>query len=82
MERELFSEVTVEPAIYDIEPSNYKAASEPKRVRYYHSMIDAKLLNSGVDYDKLRKVVIIMILSYDPFEENRMVYIIKSKCSK
>ena len=81
-EEGIISEATVEPAIYDIEPTKYKAASEPKRARYYHSLIDAKLLKSGVDYDKLRKVVIIMILPYDPFEENRMVYTIKSKCEE
>ena len=77
-----FSEATVESGIYDIEPSNYRATSEPKCARYYHSLIDAKLLKSGVDYDKLRKVVIIMIFPYDPFGENRMVYTIKSKCEE
>ena len=68
-----FEEAVVEPVIYDIEPSNYRAASEPKRARYYHSLIDAKLLKSGTEYECLRKVVIIMILPYDPFGEYEMV---------
>lgn len=76
------SEIMIKPAIYDIEPSNYKAVSEPKRARYYHSLIDAKLLKSGADYGSLGKVVVIMILPYDPFGEDRMVYTICSRCDE
>lgn len=81
-ENDGLSDVMVEPTIYDIEPSLYRAVSEPKRARYYHSLIDSKLLKSGLDYENLRNVVIIMILPYDPFGDNRMVYTIKSKCEE
>lgn len=72
----------VEPAVYDIEPSRYQAVSEPKRARYYHSLIDSKLLKSGADYENLQNVVVIMILPYDPFGEGRIVYTIKTKCEE
>lgn len=66
--------------IYDIEPNTYKDVSEARRTRYYHSLIDTKLLNSGISYDKLQNVVIIMILTYDPFGKDRMVYTMKNGC--
>lgn len=81
-EKDGFSDAVVEPVIYDLEPSKYKAASEPRRARYYHSLIDSKLLKSGTDYERLPKIVVIMILPYDPFGEERMVYTIRSKCEE
>lgn len=52
----------------------------PRRVRFYHGKIVARCLNSGVDYDELKDVAVIMILSYDPFGLDRMVYTVKNKC--
>jgi predicted transposase/invertase (TIGR01784 family) len=43
-------------------------------------MIDSKLLEKSMDYSKLRNVVIIVILPYDPFDRNRMVYTVKNHC--
>lgn len=75
------AEVTVLPDIYDIEPHcGYDKDSLPKRTRYYNALIDSKVLDAGDDYQKLRKVVIITILPYDPFGENRMMYTIKNMC--
>ena len=54
--------------------------SLPKRVRFYRAAIDSKSLQSGVDYGRLKNVIIIMILSYDPFGYNRMVYTVKNHC--
>lgn len=67
--------------IYDIEPNNkYEKESLPKRMRYYHGLIDTQLLASGLGYDKLQNVIIIIILPYDPFGINRMVYTIQNQC--
>lgn len=67
--------------IYDIEPNkNYEKKSLPKRMRYYHGLIDTQLLSNGVQYDKLQNVIIIVILPYDPFGKNRMVYTIRNQC--
>lgn len=52
----------------------------PKRMRYYHGLIDSHLLDSGKTYDTLPSVFIITILPYDPFGQNRMVYTIKNCC--
>lgn len=69
------------PDIYDIEPNKtFEKKSLPKRMRYYHGLIDTQLLSTGIKYDKLQNVVIIFILPYDPFEKNRMVYTIRNQC--
>jgi len=69
------------PDIYDLEPNNtYEKKSLPKRIRYYHGLIDAQVLASDTDYDKLPNVVIIIILPYDPFGRGRMVYTVQNQC--
>lgn len=67
--------------IYDIEPNlTYEKESLPRRTRYYSALIDSQLLEAGTDYTHLRNVVIIMILPYDPFDRNRMVYTVQNHC--
>ena len=46
-------------------------------MRYYLSLIDTKLLLSGADYSKLKKVTLIMISTYDLFGMGKMVYTIR-----
>lgn len=72
------ADVKMRTGIYDIEPNKYQIKNEAKRTRYYHSLIDAKILRSGADYHELKNVVIIMILPYDPFGKNRMVYTLEN----
>ncbi len=77
------TDVEIVPDIYDIEPNNtYEKETLPKRMRYYHGLIDTQLLNSGSGYESLPNVVIIVILPYDPFNQNRMVYTIKNHCEE
>lgn len=77
------ADAEVIPDIYDIEPNNtYEKESLPKRMRYYHGLIDTQFLSSGTDYGALPNVVIIVILPYDPFGKNRMVYTIKNSCAE
>lgn len=71
-------------AVYDIEPDRKDDAADkralPRRVRFYHGKVAARNLSSGVSYDELKDVVIIMIMPYDPFGCNRMVYTVKNHC--
>lgn len=68
--------------IFDMEPDNNGRAGDvaalPRRVRFYHSKIDAGNLAAGEDYKALRNVVVIFIATYDPFGSKRMVYTIKT----
>ena len=72
--------------IYDVEPEQItdkkKLVNIPKRVRFYHSKIDATSLKSGADYRELKNVVVIMIMSEDPFGYNHMVYTIENSCKE
>lgn len=69
------------PAIYDIEPNlRYEKKLLPRRMRYYHDLIDTHLFKSGMSYERLPEVVIIIILPYDPFDRKRMVYTIQNRC--
>lgn len=74
-------DMEIESEIYDIEPNRTVERERlPKRTRFYQGLIDARLLDGGWDYRLLKKVVVIMILPYDPFDKNRMVYTIKNQC--
>ena len=70
--------------VYDVEPDQKGGAADiqalPRRVRFYHGKIIARGLNSGRDYDGLKNVIVLMILPFDPFGRNRMVYTVKNKC--
>lgn len=54
----------------------------PKRVRFYHAKIDATSLKSGDSYGKLKNVIVVMIMPFDPFDRNRMVYTIANGCKE
>ena len=62
--------------VYDLEPDNRSAdvKSLPKRNRFYSAVIDSNNLPSGQPYEKLPNLVIIMILSYDPFGAGDLYY--------
>ena len=70
--------------ICDVEPeqddSKENIETLPRRVRFYHSKIDVGSLESGVDYQSLKDVIVIMIMPFDPFGMNRMVYTICNGC--
>ena len=70
--------------ICDIEPNLDDSLEHikelPKKMRFYHSKIDAGSLESGMDYQSLKNVIVIMITPYDPFGLNRMIYTISNRC--
>ena len=72
----------VDANIYDIEPNKYKEGAEPKRGRYYHALMDTKILKTGVEYKDMKNVTIIIILPYDPYGKDRMVYTISNQCEE
>lgn len=72
--------------IFDMEPDKNDAPSDieglPRRMRFYHAMIDIRSLKSGLDYRYLKNVTIITITTYDPFGRDRMVYTIQNMCKE
>ena len=71
-------------SVYDLEPDqNNKTASIhsfPKRVRFYHAIIDRHILKSGQEFGKLKNVYVIFLCNYDPFGCDRAKYTIKNMC--
>lgn len=87
LEEEVDGDTLLENAtIYDVEPDlNNKVGNIktlPRRVRFYHSVIDADSLKSGTDYKSLKKVVVIIITPFDPFGFDHMVYTIGNSCKE
>ena len=70
------SEDTTRADLYDLEAETRieDRKTLPQRGRYYSAIIDAHHLNAGFDYDHVPTLVIIMILSYDPFTAGDMYY--------
>lgn len=67
--------------IYDTEVQKKNTRNLPKRTRFYHGVIDSKLLESGsVDYNQLKDVYVIMITPFDPFGEGRYKYTFQMMC--
>ena len=71
-------------SIYDLEPDkNDRAkyiAAFPQRIRFYHAIIDSRSLKSGEDFGKLKRVYVIFICNYDPFDYDRVKYTIRNMC--
>ena len=72
--------------VYDMEPDKNNDHSAvralPRRVRFYHAVIDGNSLNSGESYKQLKDVFVILITSYDPLNGHRMVYTIRNMCQE
>ena len=64
--------------LFDVEPNNIKKVHLPKRSRFYQALIDVKVLETGVEYDKMPDMWSIWILPYDPFGKDYMVYSVKN----
>lgn len=52
----------------------------PKRVRYYHAIIDDRSLKSSEEPKNLKNVIVIFICSYDPFGRDRIWYTVQNRC--
>lgn len=68
-------------SIYDLEPHTADRTDLPHRNRFYQAKIDSKHLPSGTpDFKRLPDLYVIMILNYDPFGEDRVLYTFKNSC--
>ncbi len=69
--------------IYDAESQQKNTGNLPKRSRYYQSLIDCKLLQPGVDdFNKLKPVVVIMIMPFDLFQKKKYRYTFSMRCEE
>lgn len=69
---DVYSEI--DGRVFEVEMQMESRKNEPKRTRYYQSMIDEQVLKTGEDYSKLPESCIIMISPIDLFGKGRYVY--------
>ncbi len=63
----------------DMEMQTNKSRLIPKRPRYYVSAHDVESLKPGEPYDKLPKIIVIFICTFDPFGQGYRKYIVKER---
>ena len=69
--------------IYDTEVQKTNTHNLPKRARYYHDLIGAKLLPVGeLDYNKLNDVYVIIIAPFDVFGMGLHKYTFRMRCDE
>ena len=68
--------------VYDIDMQTTSNSNLAKRMRMYQSMIDARALEAGDDFNLLKKSFVIFITNYDPFGADRYVYTFRSRCDE
>ncbi len=69
-----------EGTVYNIEMQTTNSNDLPKRVRYYHGLIDLNILEKGADYAELTKSYVIFVCTFDLFGEGRHIYTFENRC--
>ena len=68
--------------VYDIEIQKADKGNLPKRTRMYSSMMDANMLDKGLEYERLMDRYVIFICMFDLFEKGRTKYTFRSMCEE
>ena len=68
--------------VYDIEMQKVDTGNLPLRVRMYSSMMDANMLDKGLEYERLKDSYVIFICMFDLFEKGRTKYTFRSMCEE
>ena len=68
--------------VYDIEMQKVDTGNLPLRARMYSSMMDANMLDKGLEYEVLRRSYVIFVCMFDLFERSRTKYTFKSICEE
>ena len=67
---------------YDIEMQKVDTGNLPLRARMYSSMMDANMLDKGLEYERLKDSYVIFICMFDLFEKGRTKYTFRSMCEE
>ena len=66
--------------VYDIEIQKADKGNLPKRTRMYSSMMDANMLDKGLEYDALKKSYVIFVCMFDVFGKGIKSYRFRTMC--
>ena len=68
--------------VYDIEMQKVDTGNLPLRARMYSSMMDANMLDKGLEYERLKDSYMIFICMFVLFEKGRTKYTFRSMCEE
>ena len=68
--------------VYDIEMQKVDTGNLPLKARMYSSMMDANILDKGLEYERLKDSYVIFICMFDLFEKGRTKYTFRSMCEE
>ena len=68
--------------VYDIEIQKADKGNLPRRTRMYSSMMDANMLDKGLEYEELKDSYVIFICMFDPFHRGLTKYTFRSICEE
>ena len=68
--------------VYNVEIQTGANDNLPKRIRYYHDVLDLNLLKKSADYEALPKCYVIFICTFDFFNKSRYMYTFKYQCQE
>ena len=74
-----------EDVVYDAEMQNYTYQAKKElmlRNRYYQSIIDNRMMESGMEYQELKDSYVIFICTFDPFGKGRRRYTFFNVCEE
>lgn len=69
-------------AAFEVEMQTYEQKELPKRMRYYRSQLDRRMLAKGEAFDGLKPVYVVFICLDDPFGYDLPVYTFTSTCKE
>ena len=67
---------------YDVEIQRSNKGAEPKRGRYYASMLDTEMLEKRKDFNSLKKAYVIFIMEDDIFKQGEPIYLVERVFTK
>ncbi len=75
--------VDEEETVYNTEMQERRKNDLPKRSRYYQSLLDASLLETGIpNYNLLNQTYLIMIMTFDLFGKGKYRYTFQAQCEE
>ena len=66
--------------VYDIEMQKVDTGNLPLRARMYSSMMDANMLDKGLEYEALKKSYVIFVCMFDVFGKGMKSYRFRTMC--
>ena len=68
--------------VFEIEMQKTSAVALERRIRYYLSMLDLRMLQKGKSYKNLGDAYVIFVCDFDPFNKGELRYTFERRCTE